>query len=77
MVGDAPLSPQTLGVTDLPQRLERLRAYARHFGYEVQPLEYRLSEEERVELLSIRSDLSALRERVEDLIDQYRRTGNR
>ena len=76
MTSDAQHSPKSRGVDDINERIERIRAYAQHFGYTPMILEQRLSEEERERLALIQSTLQELREEVDLLIKDYRaRTG--
>jgi hypothetical protein len=71
-------SPQSRGITDVVQRIERIEAYVQHFGYETQILEERLSRRELERLRDIQLRLQELREDVDTLIGAYRtRTGNR
>lgn len=70
-------SPVSRGATDVAERLQRLQAYVRHFGYQVLPLDRRLDEAEIDRLARIQSRLGELRQEVDSLIRDYRqRTGN-
>ena len=78
MIGDAKWSPKSQGVTDVQQRVERIKAYVAHFDYQVRPLETRLTEQELERLEEIRSRLEALRSDVDTLITDFRqRAGSR
>jgi hypothetical protein len=72
MTGDTPASPKSRETDRLPQRVALLKAYVRRFDYVLRPLEDRLSDDELADLLTIRSDLAALRERIDSLIARYR-----
>lgn len=77
MTGDAPRSPKSRGVLNVESRVRRIREYVRHYGYEVLPLDERLDKSERDELQEIRERVAADRERLENLISNYReRTGH-
>jgi hypothetical protein len=53
------------------ERLEKLRAYAAHFGYEPRRLEERLTTEEAAHLHRIRQTAGSLREEIEALVRMY------
>ena len=77
MSGHAQGSPQSRGVGDVTERIQRIQAYVQHFGYRVNPLEERLDEAELDRLAEIRLRLAELRQEVDALIRDYRqRTGN-
>ena len=77
MTSDAKHSPKSRGVKDVDQRIARIKAYVQRFGYRVQPLHERLSEQERQRLSEIDSKLQKIREEVDALIADYRgRTGH-
>jgi len=76
MISSVKGSPQSRGIADVAQRIERIKAYVRHFGYEIQTLEERLGRQELEMLRNIQSRLQELREDVDTLIGDYRtRTG--
>lgn len=69
-------SPQSRGIADVAQRIERIKAYVQHFDYRVRTLEERLDGQELEKLEAIQSLLQELREDVDTLIGDYRdRTG--
>jgi len=77
MMGNAKSLLKECGVPDIEQRVAKLRAYQRHFGYTPKPLEERLDPHELERLNSIRSRLQEIREELDTLIQEYRkRTGN-
>jgi hypothetical protein len=78
MAHEAEGSPRSHGIDDIAGRIERIKAYVQHFGYQVRPLHERLTEEELETLLRIRSRFSELRAETDFLIAGYRtRTGHR
>jgi len=78
ITSDVKGSPQSRGIADVAQRMERIKAYVRHFGYRVRTLEERLAGQELEKLGEIQSRLQELRKDVDALIGDYRaRTGNR
>ena len=78
MISDAKQSPRSRGVGDIEDRIDLIRVYVHHYGYRVRTLDERLNEEERERLVGIQSDLQALRDEVDSLIEDYRaRTGSR
>lgn len=72
MTSDVRGSPQSRGVSDVTQRIERIKAYVRHFGYEVRTLDERLDKQESERLSEIQSRLQQLRKDVDALIGDYR-----
>ena len=78
MTSSAKGSPQSRGIADVPQRVERIREYVEHYNYEVRSMSERLSAQELERLEEIRSRLADLRRDVDALISDYReRTGNK
>ena len=76
MVSSVKGSPQSRGIANIAQRIERIKAYAQHFDYEIQTLEERLDGQELERLRNVQSRLQELREDVDMLIEDYRtRTG--
>lgn len=76
MTSKAKHSPRSRGVTDLEVRIDRIRGYARHFGYEPVTLDNRLTQDERDRLEKIRQKTAALRQDIEDLIQVHRHRVN-
>ncbi|MBN2002853.1 MAG: HNH endonuclease [Anaerolineae bacterium] len=76
MLSDAGHSPKSRQVEDIHRRIERIRAYAQHFGYATRSLEERLNTEESMRLQNIRKNLNEVRKNMEALIaDYHARTG--
>jgi len=73
MLGSAPRSPASLGVTDIEQRISKLLAYRTAFGYTVTPEEHRLTAEELRDLAALRAGLQKLREDADDLARRFAR----
>ena len=77
MISSVKGSPQSRGITDVAQRIERIKAYVQRFDYRVRTLEERLDGQELERLRSVQSRLQELRKDVDTLIADYRtRTGN-
>lgn len=72
MTGKRKHSPKSRGVTDLDARMNRLRAYATQFGYELVTLDNRLTPGERECLEKIREKTAGLRKDIEGLIQSHR-----
>ena len=78
MLGDAPKSPSTRGVSDVLARVERIKKYAEQYDYRSDPVEDELTEAERELLARVRNEMKSLRREVEALIDAFKeRTGFR
>ena len=72
MTGEAPLSPQSRDVADIASRVQRIRQYVGHFGYEARPIEQRLNQRERDALQGIQRQVEEARQRLEQLILDHR-----
>lgn len=72
VMSDAAGSPKSLGIKDIDQRVERIKAYIQYFGYIPRSLEERLDEHELERLITIRSRVQELKKDVEALIEGYR-----
>lgn len=70
MMSKAKNSPRSRGVTDLDRRIDVLRRYQQRHGYVVVPLEQRLTDSERVALAAIRA-------KIEEVRDDFRRLTGR
>ena len=78
MLGGAPKSPSSRGISNIPDRLVRIRAYAEQHGYESVQVEEGLNRAELKRLRSVREKLASVRQEVESLINDFRaRTGYR
>lgn len=78
MVSGVKRSPQSRGIVDVAQRIERIKAYVQHFDYRVRTLEERPNRQELERLKDIQARLQGLRKDVDALIADYRvRTGNK
>lgn len=72
MTSEAPLSPRSRDIVDIARRVQRIRQYVGHFGYEARPIEQRLDERERDELQAIERQVKEARQRLDQLILDYR-----
>lgn len=72
MTSEAPLSPHSRDVVDIASRAQRIRQYVGHFGYEAHPIDQRLDERERDEVQGIQRQVEEARQRLEQLILDYR-----
>jgi hypothetical protein len=72
MTSDTRYSPTSQETTDLDRRIERIKEYMRHFGYQPRRLKERLNEIELERLKAIRSRLLEIRNDVESLIEHFR-----
>lgn len=73
MASDAQFSPKSRAVTDIEQRIERLRSYAEHFGYMARSLEARCSASEWQRLKDLRVKIANVRAEVEGFIHEHKR----
>lgn len=71
MLGDAPKSPKTRKVADIPKRIEKIRSYAAHFGYVVRMLDAHLTKDEAAALARIKADLARARSEAETLVKSF------
>ena len=72
MFGSARFSPTSRQVPDVEERIQRIKAYERNFGYTPRKLEERLTDEELESLEGIRQVLASVRTAIETLIDGHR-----
>ena len=72
MTSEAPRSPRSRDVVDIASRVQRIRQYVEHFGYEARPIEQRLDEGERDELEDIQRQVEEARQRLAQLILDHR-----
>lgn len=72
MLSDARFFPKTRGVTDLGDRLKRIREYVAAHQYLPKPIEDRLTPEELNRLKAIRQAASSLCSDLESLIEDVR-----
>lgn len=70
---DVKYSPKSREVKDIDERIRKIKAYMKKYGYRAETLEEKLTKEERKQLDSIRSDLSKVRKNIEDFGEAYRR----
>jgi hypothetical protein len=78
MLGSTLKSPSSRGVSNVSDRIARIRAYAEQHGYESAQVEAGLNRAERERLRSVRDQLALLRQEVESLVNDFRaRTGYR
>ena len=78
MTSDNINSPRSKGVKDINERINRIKEYVGHFGYEFQPLKARLNKDEYNKYIDILSRLAEIKEDIDALIEQYRtRTGHK
>jgi len=70
---DTKYSPKSRGVKDIEDRIGKIRAYMKKYGYRVQPLEERLDKEEIKQLNNIRSKLREIRKDIEEFGEAYQR----
>ena len=66
-------SPKSRGVKDIDERIRKIKAYVKKYGYHAETLEEKLTKEERKQLEGIRSELRKVRETIEDFGEAYRR----
>ena len=72
MTSEAPRSPQSRDVVDIASRVRRIRQYVGNFDYEARPIEQRLDESERDELEGIERQVEEARQRLEQLVLNYK-----
>ena len=78
MVGSAPKSPSSRGISNIDRRIRHIRAYAKRYGYESAQVEEGLNRAELKRLRSVREKLASVRRDVESLVSDFRvRTGYR
>jgi len=70
---DTECSPKGRGVKDIEDRIGKIRAYMKKYGYRAQPLEERLDKEEIKQLNNIRSKLREIRKDIEEFGEAYQR----
>jgi hypothetical protein len=74
---DTKCSPKSRGVRDIDERIRKIKAYMKKYGYHAETLEEKLTEEERKQLDRIRSDLNKVRRAIESFGEAYKlRIGN-
>ncbi len=77
MSGTAEQSPKNRSIANVDERIKRLKAYMKAFGYAPLALESRLTAEERTRLSGVRSGLEAMKKKAEGLIQDFQeRTGS-
>ena len=76
MIGNAPNSPKTRGIPNLKDRLSKIQAYVRMYGYRPRPPSERLIAGELRRFNTLRKDLGTLRQEFDAFVALYReRTG--
>jgi hypothetical protein len=72
-LGPAPGSPQSRGISDVGQRLEKIRQYVARYGYQPRTPDQRLNAEELRQFEVLRADLSRVRKDFDELIADFRK----
>ncbi len=72
MISDFDNSPKKKGIRDINQRIKRIKAYMRSYGYTPQSLEERLNKQEYRRWKEICSRLAEIRNDVDILINDYK-----
>ena len=71
MNGSAPKSPGNRGATKIPDRVQKIHAYARNYGYEAREFAQRLDRAEQDKLREIQAQMTDIQRRLEGLIRDY------
>jgi len=72
MTSSGRFSPQSQGVKDLQNRINKIKSYVDHFGYQPRHLDERLDSVEREKLEEIKESMGEIRAEVEELIRNHR-----
>lgn len=69
--GNAAKSPKSRGVEDITKRVEKIKVYVQHFGYQPIAIEKRMTKKENQELARIEAQLEVSRQELSGLIKSY------
>ena len=73
MRGNSQYSPTSLGVEDLEERIEKIKAYAKEYSYSPKSINKRLNKKERERLEKIMAVLQTARKDLEELSNDVRK----